>query len=150
MNKTISYVLLFLIAAVLLVAAFSQPYILSNQNEFLANFVNHEFLNVLGVILAITLASAGQLHLKFNEIEERYDQKGGLSKTRRGVHQAAYWLIALFLLAVVVVVAKPVVTSNPLSEAICNALAIFILVWYVLLLISLTQTTFKITADIDD
>lgn len=73
--------------------------------------MNHELLAVLGVILAITLASAAQLHLTFNQIEESYQDKGGLSRSRRRVHSAAYWLIGLFLVAVLLVVVKPLLGS---------------------------------------
>src|SRR5690606_5909899 len=109
MSRSIAYCVLIVSAALVVVLAAAAPSVLSDEkNSFLKDFVNHEFLNVLGVILAITLASAGQIHLALNRIEER-QQKIFLIKTRAGVRSAAYWLIGLFLLAVVLVVVKPLI-----------------------------------------
>ena len=107
-------------------------------------FVNHEFLNVLGVILAITLASAAQIHLAFNRIEERMGQPGGLSKSRQNLRKAAYWLIGLFLAGIAIVVTKPIACCGPVGEGIFNSFALVILVWHVLILISITELVFAI------
>lgn len=106
--------------------------------------MNHEFLNILGVILAITLASTANIHLDFNRIEERYGAPGALVKSRGNLKKAAYWLIGLFLAAIVLVVAKPVACNGETSQALFNAAALLILLWHVLVLVSLTQLVFRI------
>src|SRR5690348_3187621 len=147
MTKSIAYCTLIVTMAMVFVLAAYAPAVLSDNNSFLKGFVTSEILNVLGVILAITLASAGQLHLSFNAIEERY-QRVGLSRSRAGVHRAAYFLIGLFIAAVIVVVVKPLLAKDEWSQTILNGFALEILLWNVLILISLTQTTFGMKAEI--
>ena len=76
MTRPIAYVLLTVFAAAGLVVVAARPEWASDQNSFLRNFVTHEFLSLLGVILAITLASVANIHLEFNKIEERYQRVG--------------------------------------------------------------------------
>jgi len=144
MNRTIAYTSLLVLAAFLASVSICAPTAISDENAFLGSFVNHEFLNVLGVILAITLASVAGIHLEFNRIEERYEQVGALKKSRASLAKAAYWLIALFVIAVVIVVVKPIVASGDASQAFFNSAALVIFLWHILILISLTQLVFKI------
>ena len=149
MNKTASICVLTVFAGVVLVAAIAAPNVLSDDNGFLRSFVGAEFLSILGVILAITLASSGQLHLAFNQIEERLKQEG-LAKTRAAVRTDTYALIVLFLLAIAVVVVKSLLAFTLWAQTLFNGAALLILVWNVLLLISLTRTIFAIPPMIDD
>ena len=149
MTKSIAYCALIVSSGVVIIIAVYSPTMLSDNNSFLRDFVNHEFLNVLGVILAITLASAAQLHLTFNRIEERYKQRG-LTKTRARLHQAAYWLIGLFLIAVVFVITKPIIAHTYALQSLFNGGAAIILLWNALILIGITQATFAIKADTED
>ncbi|MGH1417550.1 MAG: hypothetical protein ACRBCJ_01695 [Hyphomicrobiaceae bacterium] len=150
MNKGLAYGILcaFIAASIALIAA--RPEWVDDSNRFFREFVNHEFINVLGVILAITLASAAQIHLAFNRIEERYKVRNALEKTRGELRNNAYWLIGLFLFGVVIVVTKPVVCSGPTGQAFFNLTALLVLVWHVLILVSLTQLVFSIESEFPD
>lgn len=130
MSKAVGICALICFGAVVIIVAIVQPSVLSDKNEFLKGFVNHEFLNVIGVILAITLASAANLHLEFNKIEERFRKKGGLSGTRAEVRSAARALIYLFAAGVAVVVAKPLLSPTDSAQCLWNGSALFILLWY--------------------
>ncbi|MEO3387887.1 hypothetical protein [Mesorhizobium sp. CAU 1741] len=147
MNRTIGYCLLMMFATAAFIVALVRPAWISDQNTFLADFVNHEFLNILGVILAITLASTANIHLAFNRIEERYQTPGGLTKSRQNLTKSTYWLIGLFIAAVALVVAKPVVCQGETAQGLFNAAALLILLWHVLVLVSLTQLVFRIEPD---
>jgi len=143
MTRSIAWCILVCVATLVVVCAVAKPNLLSDSNDFLHHFVNHELLALLGIIMTITLASAASLHLKFNKIEERH-KKSGLLETRRGVKQGAYCLIVLFTVAVLLVVIKPFTHGNETLEAIFNGSAIFVLVWNVLILLELTQLAFAI------
>ena len=147
MSRTLGYLLLALFAAFSLAIAAARPDWISDKNEFLKNFVNHEFLNLLGVILAITLASVANIHLEFNKIEERY-QREGFAKSRLNLKKNAYWLIALFLCGVGITTVKPLLSGGETAQAIANMFALFLLLWHVLILISLTTLVFSIPPDI--
>jgi len=124
-----------------------RPAWIGDSNKFLREFINHEYLNVLGVILAITLASLAQAHLSLNRIEEDRGREF-MHGTRAEIRSAAYWLIGLFIAGFLVVAVKPMVESTDTAKAIANAIAIFILAFYVLILIDITSAVFDIKADI--
>jgi hypothetical protein len=147
MTRSISWCILICALAVVVICALAMPSLLADSNSFLYNFVNQELLAILGIIMTITLASAASLHLEFNKVEERY-QKVALIETRRGVKQGAYCLIGLFVFATVLVVVKPFAHGNVTLEALFNGIAIFVLLWNVLILLELTQLAFAIKPDI--
>lgn len=149
MNKTVSFVLLIVLAGLILACAISAPDILSDSNKFMADFVGPEFLGVLAVILAITLASSAQLHLEFNKIEERYKTLG-MTRTRGTVRQDTYMLIVLFAVGFALVVFKSLLATEAWAQTIFNGAAIIVVVMNVLLLIDLTRTTFSIPPHIPD
>ena len=149
MTRNIAICSLIAALAVVLMCAIYNPSYLSDKNDFMHHFVNHELLALLGIIMTITLASAAGLHLEFNKIEEKF-QKRGLTITRRGVIQGAYGLIFLFLFAVAIVVLKPLIPHSDAAEAVVNGLALIILLFNVLILLDLTQLAFSIKPEIDD
>jgi hypothetical protein len=130
----------FVVGATVLVAA--RPSWVSDQNTFLADFVGAQFLSLLGVILAITLASVANIHLEINKIEEHY-QTEGMDRTRRNLRKNANWLIGLFVAGVAITIIKPLL-GGPTGEGVANMAALFILLWHVLILVSLTELVFKI------
>ena len=144
MTRTLNYTVLLIAGATLLILCGARPSWLGDDNEFLRDFINHEFLNVLGVILAITLASTANIHLALNRIEEYWNAPGALSGSRSTIKKASYWLIGLFTLGVVVVVVKPIAAESETSRAFFNAIALVVLLWHVLLLINLTEVVFRI------
>ncbi|PJB71957.1 MAG: hypothetical protein CO093_04060 [Alphaproteobacteria bacterium CG_4_9_14_3_um_filter_47_13] len=124
------------------------PDVLSDKNSFLKGFVTHELLGFLGVIVTITLASAANLHLKLNELEEKV-QKQVFSKTRAMVKKSAYWLLGMLLIAFLLVVIKPVVANSNTVEAIFNGAALLVVFFNILVLIDLTQSAFSLEPSID-
>src|SRR4051794_10942065 len=96
-----------------------------------------------------TLASAGQLHLTFNAIEERHCRRF-LYGTRAHLRQAAFMLIWLFLGAVALLIVKPLVRTSPTVTSITNGIGLLILLWEVLLMVEITQTVFAIKPALDD
>src|SRR5262245_21062879 len=123
MTRNIAICSLIAALAVVLICAIYNPSYLSDKNEFMHHFVNHELLALLGIIMTITLASAAQLHLEFNKFEEKM-RKRFLTKTRQGVIHGAFGLIFGFLLAIAVVVLKPLLPHSEGAEAIANGLAL--------------------------
>lgn len=144
MKQTAYICILVVSGGVLVTSTLAAPELLSDKNDFLKGLVGSEFLGVLGVILAITLASSAQLHLEFNKIEEHYKKRGSMARSRTAVRQDTYMLIVLFLAAIVIVVAKAWLGPSPRAQSFCNCAAMFVLLWNTLLLLSLTRTVFAI------
>jgi len=80
-----------------LTVSISRPGFFSG-NEFLVNFVNHEFINVLAVMVTVSLVSVVQIHLEYTRIERRF-KKRVFSVARSKVNLSALILIALMILA---------------------------------------------------
>lgn len=130
---------------VLLTVSASVPYMLSDEgNAFLKEFVNQELLALLGVIVAITLASASNLHLELNKLQDRTGRD--FPRTRAAVRRSAYSLLFLFALAGVLVVVKPLLGADQNATAAANAFAIGIVVFNLAVLVDLTITAFRIPA----
>jgi hypothetical protein len=148
MTRSVYYCALFVAFGLLAATSIFRPALLA-ENAFLLNFVNHELINTMCVIATITLASTSQIHLHFNAIEERF-KKQGLSRTRAGVRQAAYGLIALLGLTVVLVTVRPAPGQHLEFLAFCNGMALFILFWSILILLSITRLVFAIKPLFDE
>ena len=139
---------LLVIVVLLAVMVMCRPAWVSDDNDFLREFINHEFFNALGVILAISLASLAQVHLHLNSIEERH-QETFFTKTRKEIKSSARWLLGLFILAVVVVVVKPLIGSTQTGTAFMNAIAMGTLSMYVLILFDITMAVFSLKPEYD-
>lgn len=150
MNRMIGYLTLLFCALSMTVISVVEPQYLSDSNKFLKNFINHEFLNILGVILAITLASVANIHLAFNRIEERYNKKNALVKSRNNLKKSAYWLIVLFVVGAIIVFVKPIACVSQVSAALFNSAALVVLIWHILILVTLTELVFRIEPTIRD
>jgi hypothetical protein len=148
MSKAVYYCALIVTLGVIIVMSVARPDLLGKENHFLQGFVDHEFVTTMGVIATITLASTSQIHLTFNAIEERL-KKRGLSKTRAGVRQAAYALILLLGASVLLATIKPMAGEADITIAFFNGLSLFVLVWSVLILLSITRLIFAIDPIID-
>lgn len=147
MNRTLAWTGLLCLITILATVSLCRPELLSDQgNAFLKGFVNEHLLALLGVVLAITLASAGNLHLELNKLQEATGKP--FAATRRSVKLSAYSLIVLFGLAVALVILKPILIANPGStgSAAANSLAIVLVVFNLSVLLDLTQAVFKIPA----
>lgn len=149
MNHTIGYCIIICAVALVGVLSAVSPHVLGDENGFLKNFVNHEFLNVLGVIMAITLASASQLHLTLNQVEERHKTKNAFLSTRANIRQGAYFLIIAFLAGTLIVTTKPLAGSTGWALSLFNGASLIILLWDTMVLLALTQAVFSLKPEVD-
>jgi uncharacterized membrane protein YbhN (UPF0104 family) len=144
-NRTIAWTALLGLLTVLLTVSACAPYLLSDDgNKFLAGFVNQELLSLLGVIVTITLASAGNLHLELNKLQDRTSLP--FDRTRKAVRMSAYSLILIFALAGTLVVVKPLVGTDMRATAACNSFAIVLVAFSLFVLTDLTRTILAIPA----
>jgi hypothetical protein len=144
-SKAITWPTLIGLLVVLLVISIDSPHILSDSgNAFLKGFVNQELLALLGVIVAITLTTTGNLHFELNKLQDLTGHP--FTKTRQSVRWSAYSLILLFIGGAALVIVKPLVGAGDTATAVCNSLAIVIILFNALVLTDLTVTTFKLPA----
>lgn len=152
MNKTIAKCSLISSIAVWIILSLATPWVLGDGNSFLREFVAHEFLNFLGVVVTITLASAANLHLELNKFEEQAKRRI-FTNTRYLVKRSAYWMISMLLIAFLVVISKPLALGdNPslITSSLFNGAAVLIIFFNILVLIDLCQTAFKLEPNFDE
>jgi hypothetical protein len=145
MNKTISRCALIAATATWIILSLCSPSALSDKNTFLKGFVNHELLSFLGVLVTITLASAANLHLTLNRLEENVGARV-FTATRSAVKRSAYWLIGTLPLTLAIVVAKPMLIGGgqATTESLVNGAGLLAILFSVLILIDLTDAAFSI------
>lgn len=119
------------------------PWVLSDKNTFLLGFVNHEFLGFMGVIVTITMASVANLHIELNKLEERVE-RAIFTKTKRSLKDSARALIVMLSLAVVIVVAKPLMNEGERSQALINGAALLIIIFSIMTLVDLTKAALSL------
>lgn len=113
-------------------------------NPLLKDFVDHQMLSVLGVIMTITLASAASLHLELNRLEEQTGE--GFPEARKATKGYAFLLIVLFGVALALVITKPLFAEEWSEQALFNGGAILIIALNGLALLDLTSAVFAIPA----
>jgi hypothetical protein len=128
--------------AALTVLAF--PWALSDQNDFLEQFMTHEFLSFMGVVVTITLASTANIHISLRRKEESIGDDTAFSGTRARVKASAFSLIWAMFLSLALVVIKPLLPSNIYLEAAANATGIAIILWGILIILDITKLSFKL------
>jgi cation transport ATPase len=126
----------------LLAISFRAPFYLSDSNSFLRDFVNHEFLAILGFIVALTLGFAGNIHLELNRLED--ETGNAFRRTRAAVKRSAISLMAAFIVAGALVVIKPMLIQEPIYAAVANSIAIVIVFFNLAVLYDLSETVFGI------
>ena len=142
MNKTVARCIVICAVAVWIILSVTVPQVLADTNPFLQGFVNHKLLSLLGVIVTITLASAANLHIELNKIEEAAG-KSAFVNTRVSIKRSVRWLIASLIVAVLVVLIKPLVAPDPVvhqtAASLLNGAALLTILADILALIDLTQ-----------
>lgn len=143
MSRIVSLIILATTAVIFALAVFFKPEWIGDCNEFLYSFINHEYLNILGVILAITLASLSQLHLSIGRLKSKIGEQG-VKEIRSEIKSSAVWLIIGFIVGLVAVVIKPLLGDYTTSAATINAICLWILLFYILVLADITLSVFDL------
>ena len=143
MNKQVARLVFISLAVVSVLVSVLTDWFSDERNTFLRDFVNQELLNLLGVVLAITLASVASLQVAFDKVKDNIEGLE-LSGTRNAVKSAIMSLNWTFLGAVVLVVIKPLMpTGCAPFVSLVNATALLLVIYYGMTLMELTILTLK-------
>jgi len=147
-NKTIAQCSVICASAVWIILSFTAPWVLSDNNTLLAAFISQGgFISFLGVVVTITLASAANLHLELNKMEEKV-QKRVFTKTRNSIKKSAFWLIGMLLIAILIATTKSLICNTEIAQSLFNGASLLIVFFNILVLIDLTQTAFALEPSI--
>lgn len=154
MNKTIARCIFICAISLWILLSLAAPWAMSDYNAFLKNFVNHELLAFLGVVVTITLASATNLHLELNKLEEAAGKRK-FPKTRASIRRSSVSMITMLVIAVVVTVAKPLVIvpdwhQQQIASSFFNGAALLIVLFNILVLVDLTHAALGLGPNLPD
>lgn len=143
MSKINSWMIFIILNGFLLLISIKEPSYLSDRNDFLKDFINHNLLNFLGIIITITLASTANI---YSELTKKEQLAGSeiFTGTKHRVKQSAISLIACLALAVVVVFSKSFSNDSQIFQSICNSLGLSLIAWGILIILDITKLSFKI------
>lgn len=138
----------YIILAVFLLCGFSisicKPAFFS-ENAFLDQFVNHEFINLMAVIVTVSLVSVVQLHMEYTRIERKFKQRA-FEKSRRTVNANGVILIALFVFSFIISFIKgmPEVEGNLQIQSMVHVVALAAILECVWIMYELIRTAYTI------
>jgi len=114
-------------------------------NVFLDQFVNHEFINLMSVVVTVSLVSVVQLHMEYTRIERRFDRRS-FEKSRRTVNANGIILIALFVFSFVISFIKgmPEIEGNLEIESIIHVAALAAIFECIWIMYELIRTAYTI------
>jgi hypothetical protein len=134
----------------LLTLAFSNPeYLDDANNKFLSGFVNHEMLGFIGIVVTISLASAANIHIELNRIEEKIAARI-FNEARGKIRGSVRALIVLLFASLILVTIKPIVANGSQSQAVVNSFALIVCIGCIQVLSDLTVAAFSLPAIIPD
>lgn len=125
------------------VVSIAFPWVLGDDNVFLSEFMNHEFLNFMGVVVTITLASTANIHIALRRKEEIAGEEF-LSGTKERVRASAFSLIWAMFLSIGLVIAKPLLPDGPEFDSVANSIGLGIILWGILIILDITKLAFKL------
>lgn len=120
----------------------------SDSNSLLKNFINHEYLAFMGIIVTISLASAANIHIELNRIEEKIGVNI-FSKSRKKLKISCALLIISLIISFIIVFVKGVGFNSNLTQSVINSSSIINFIFVVCLMWDLIFAAFDIPANVN-
>lgn len=142
MGRSLSFTTFIVSAATLIVLIAAAPWTLSDNNAFLREFVNQNLLAFIGVVVTISIATASNLYIELNKLEEREGAEV-FPRSKRDIRDNVYALLWSLFVAMAIVVVKPLAAGpGPRYEAFFNGAAVLLIIFQGLTMVDLVQAAF--------
>ncbi|OKL43289.1 hypothetical protein A3843_14330 [Pseudovibrio exalbescens] len=120
-----------------------------SENTFLNEFVSHELIALMAVVLTVTLASVANLHLALNRmVRERFNGNHNIQnaadKVKKEIRDNAWYIFWGFSITIVLLFVKGLNEDCSTTIAIVNASALWILALYILCMYDVYQVVFGV------
>ena len=150
MNSTVAQCVMVCATVAWVMLSVLSPWVMGDGNKLLCQFVSGGgFISFLSVIVTITLASAANLHLELNKLEERINKRI-FDKTRSSIRRSSYWLIIMLFFSIVLYVVKSLVDASEITQSFINGACLLIVLFSILTLADITQAVFAVEPSIDE
>jgi hypothetical protein len=120
------------------------PWILGDDNSFLAWFVEAGFLGYMGVLVSISVASAINVQARLVGVEER--ARGSLERSRKALERSTYALIWSLFAATLIAVLKPLAGKGDIAASLFNCAALLTMLFSGLVLADIVGSAFSLGA----
>jgi len=127
------------------VLSMCRPELLS-QNRFLVDFVNHNFVSVLAVIVTVSLVSITQINLEYSRIERRFKQRV-FEKPRRTLNLGAFILTTSLFLGFGLSFLRAEFSSNDVAVSFIHSVCLLIVFEVVFIMYDLIRTVYALASD---
>jgi hypothetical protein len=141
--KTIFTTLLIVLAGLFTGISVCRPNVLA-ENDFVKNFVTHDALNIMSVIMTIGIASIATIHIWFNELEAKHDAKV-FGAARREINHDAFFMVWLFVGELALLIIRSYFEGNGTAISLFNSGALVIFLCSVLTLIDIMYVVRALT-----
>jgi hypothetical protein len=145
--RPLQFISLLVLAGLLVGVSICDAKLLAS-NGFLNGFVNHEYINVLAVIVTVSLVSVTQIHLEYSRIERRFDVRV-FEEARATINLGALLLTGMLLLAFIIsfVRALPIVSENDVFLSLVHSSALLTVVTAVFIMYDLVRVVYVLASD---
>ncbi|MDF1856308.1 hypothetical protein [Pseudooceanicola sp.] len=109
------------------------------DNNFLINFVNHEYINVIAVLVTVSMVSVIQIHLEYTRIERRFKVRV-FGKARGAVNISAVVLSSMLVTAFLLSFLRADLADNPVAVSIIHVAALMTVLECIFIMYDLVQT----------
>lgn len=115
-------------------------------NKFLVDFINHNFVSVLTVIVTVSLVSITQINLEYSRIERRFRQRV-FEKPRRTLNLGAFILTASLLLGFLLSFLRAQFEGHVMAMSFIHSLCLIIIFEVVFIMYDLIRTVYALASD---
>ena len=109
------------------------------ENKFLVDFVNHEYINVLAVLVTVSMVSVVQIHLEYTRIERRFKIRV-FKEARSAVNTSAFVLASLLVASFVLSFVRAEFHNNIVAVSIVHVLALLTMIEGIFIMHDLVST----------
>lgn len=143
--RILPFVTLLVLAALFTLIAACEPAILA-KNQFLNDFVNHEYINVLAVIVTVSLVSVTQIHLEYSRIERRFKTRV-FQDARSTVNTGALWLTSLFVFSFVLSFGRAAMSNNDVVISLIHGMALLTILCAIFIMYDFVRIVYVLATD---
>lgn len=143
--RKVPLIFLIVVAGVLSTISIFQPELLS-RNQFLIDFVNHNFVSVLTVVVTVTLVSITQVHLEYTRIERRFRERV-FDKPRRTLNLGTFILCTALFLGFLLAYLRAQFQGNDVAVAFLHTLCLLIIFEVIFIMYDIIRTVYSLASD---
>ena len=134
-----------ILSALFIALSVCTPELLS-KNLFLKDFVNHEYINVLSVIVTVSLVSVTQIHLEYSRLERRFIVKV-FEEARKTINLGALLLTSMLVLSFVISFIRAELIHSPVSVSLVHSISLITVLICVFVMYDLVRTVYVLASD---